>query len=187
MNMKEIVLVRKKIIMRRILYVICCIFLAFAGTSCTDTASPSLFAYADSNADYTITVTEDDSDRSITLDVKKRDGFTEGTVTLPESMSGVRILYDGSGTRIISGDCEIPLSGGAADGAIIFFDALAFKDYSSVSADKSSENGETSVKYSIGDSEIDLILDSGGFPKSLDVKSNGRMRHAEIKEFTLTE
>lgn len=178
---------RYSILPRAAAYVAALVILVLACVACSNTAPSSLFSYADKNAGYSLVLTESDSERSVSLDVTRRDGITEAKIVSPEPLNNVKILHDGSVTRVTSGELDIPLSEDAAKGVSVLFNALSFSDSSKASTDALTESGETSVKFSVEDAEIDLILNGAGLPANLDVMLNGVLRHCEIKDFKIIE
>lgn len=168
-----------------------CIILLLAASfllsavSCEKTQEIIKTDYYNYNADCSIRITEVEGTRGVLLNVAKRDGIWEASITEPSQLAGIKILSDAGGVRIVSAQEEIPLTAEAAAGITVFFDALSY-DLSQVECE-STDSGGAIAKFTIGGQSVELTLGDDAMPKSLDVYEGTYKRHVEIEKFEILD
>ncbi len=120
---------------------------------------PRLADYTSKNIRYTVTV--EDAVRSVCLDVIREGVVTTASVTSPESLAGMSLIYDAAGLRLRPpyGDCdELAVSDAAALGLTAVFDIMKTRP----DGDLYTEEGY--FRLTLGDCPVRLSISAEGFP-----------------------
>ncbi len=164
--------------MKKLVAVLLLFILASALTSCVKGKETLLFT---GDADFVLTLKRDDGDGTLIMDVTRRDGVTEASVTFPSELSGVKFSRSGGNSVIKSDSVSVPLTEDASLGANIVFDILADPVPESAVAEKS-EEGAAWIFDRDGASVI-LRIDDDGVPLDAEIVFNGMKRTVEIDSF----
>ena len=120
---------------------------------------PRLADYTSKDLRYTVTV--GDTVRSVCFDVVREGVVTTASVTSPDSLAGMSLIYDAEGLRLRPpyAECdELTVSDGAATGLTAVFDIMKIRPK------EDSYTDEGYFKLMIGDCPVRLRISSDGFP-----------------------
>lgn len=145
--------------MRRIIAFIISLCI-FHGTIMLDGCGPAesradIYGYQTTDAVYSVSF----ADENISGELEKRGAIYSLLITSPDSISGIKVTYDGNVCRLCSGNVEIPLSADAASGLTPLFSLMDART-DGVAA-KSSDGLSTVITF--GDGKVTLCQNDGEF------------------------
>ena len=176
--------------MRKIIAAILCAALLFCTVSCSTSESedgdvthaknestekirPS--GYSEGDLSYTLSIS--DGYRTVSLACERVGEVTRCSVSSPEEMRGVSVIYDAAGLRISAPEGEeFSVTDEAALGLAVLFDAMRHNP---------SEDERTAADkfaFTLKGYDAVLTLDKDGFPRLLEVTCGGVKRCVEVSK-----
>ena len=129
--------------------------------------------YHTGDIDYTLKIS--DGKRTVSLSVTRRGEVTEGKIVSPEALSGVSVVSDAGGVRLMTPSGEaLGLTEESASGICTFFDVMGKK------VTDSEKKTEGMYNFELSGFEVTLLLDSEGMPRLITLTKNGYTRHGEV-------
>lgn len=129
--------------------------------------------YHTGDIDYTLKIS--DGKRTVSLSVTRRGEVTDGKIVSPEALSGVSVISDAGGVRIITPSGEaLGLTEESAAGLRAFFDVMGRR------VTDSEKKTEGMYNFELSGFEVTLLLNSEGMPRLITLTKNGYTRHGEV-------
>ena len=130
--------------------------------------------YAEGDLTYELSIS--DGYRTVTLKVERVSNITTASVTGPQAMTGVSVIYDAAGMRLSAPEGEeLALTPEAARGLAVFFDVMGspLAEDSHVTAGK--------YAFDLDGYSVTVVLDENGYPCLIELIGGGIKRCAEVK------
>ena len=126
--------------------------------------------YASGDVEYSVTV--EDGERVVCLDVTRSGGISVATVSAPEELYGLLITNDIEGVRLFpaESDAELTMSAEAAEGLCVIFEVMGRE----LSDAEYTTDGCFDVV--IGGFDVCVKLDESGYPREAQIKRDGVTR-----------